>query len=245
VDDILADCAKGKIWSKMDMTNSFFQTRVHPDDIHLTAMTTPLGLYEWLAMPMGLKNSPPIHQRRMVAALRHLIGKICHVYLDDIVIWSNSVAEHTKHIDLVMKALADAKLHLNPKKCQFFRLEIDFLGHHISACGIEPNSSKVDKILNWPVPQCATDVRAYLGLVRYVAIFLPKLADHTSVLTPLTTKDAHKHFPHWTDKHQYAFDSIKALVVSADCLTVINHENPGDNKIFVTCDASDWRTGAV
>jgi len=56
VDDILADCAKGKIWSKMDMTNSFFQTRVHPDDIHLTAMTTPFGLYEWLAMPMGLKT---------------------------------------------------------------------------------------------------------------------------------------------------------------------------------------------
>jgi hypothetical protein len=62
VDDILADCAKGKIWSKMDMTNSFFQTCVHPNDVHLIAMTTPLGLYEWLAMPMGLKNSPPIHQ---------------------------------------------------------------------------------------------------------------------------------------------------------------------------------------
>jgi hypothetical protein len=69
VDDILADCAKGKIWSKMDMTNSFFQTRVHPDDIHLTAVTTPLGLYEWLVMPMGLRNSPAIHQRRMTAAL--------------------------------------------------------------------------------------------------------------------------------------------------------------------------------
>jgi hypothetical protein len=158
VDDILADCAKGKIWSKMDMTNSFFQTCVHPDDIHLTAMTTPFGLYEWLAMPMGLKNSPPIHQHRMVAALRHLIGKICHVYLDDIIIWSNSVAKHTNHIDMVMKALAAAKLHLNPVKCAFYLLEIDFLGHHISARGIEPNSSKVEKILNWPVPENATEV---------------------------------------------------------------------------------------
>jgi len=245
VDDILADCAKGKIWSKMDMTNSFFQTRVHPDDVHLTAMTTPFGLYEWLAMPMGLKNSPPIHQRRMVAALRHLIGTICHVYLDDIVIWSNSVAEHTKHIDMVMKALANAKLHLNPKKCAFFRLEIDFLGHHISARGIQPNSSKVEKILNWPTPKSAMDVRSFLGLVRYVATFLPKLADHSSILTPLTTKDAQKHFPPWTADHQVAFESIKALVVSADCLTVIDHDNPCDNKIFVTCDASDWRTGAV
>jgi len=61
----------------------------------------------------------------------------------------------------------------------------------------------------------------------------------------LTTKDAHKHFPVWTNEHQHAFEAIKALVVSADCLTVIDHENPRDNKIFVTCDASDWRTGAV
>jgi hypothetical protein len=202
-------------------------------------MTTPFSLYEWLAMPMGLKNSPPIHQRRMVAALRHLIGKICHVYLDDIVIWSNSVSEHTKHIDMVMKALADAKLHLNLKKCAFFCLEIDFLGHHISACGIEPNSSKVETIMNWPVPQNATDVHAFLGLIRYVATFLPKLADHTTVLTPLTTKDAQKHFPIWTEEHQFAFDSIKSLVLSANCLMVIDHEHLGDNKIYVTCDASD------
>jgi hypothetical protein len=85
IDDILADCGKGEIWSKMDMTNSFFQTRVHPDDVHLTAVTTPMGLYEWLAMPMGLRNSPPIHQRRVGGALREYIGKFCHIYLDDIV----------------------------------------------------------------------------------------------------------------------------------------------------------------
>jgi hypothetical protein len=60
----------GKFGQKMDMTNSFFQMRVHPDDIHLTAVTTPLGLYEWLAMPMGLRNSPAIHQCHMTAALQ-------------------------------------------------------------------------------------------------------------------------------------------------------------------------------
>ena len=98
-----------------------------------------------------------------------------------IVIWSNSVAEHTKHIDLVMRALTAAKLHLNPTKCAFCLLELDFLGHHMSAHGIEPNSSKVENILNWPVPKNVTDVHAFLGLVWYVATFLPKLADHTTI----------------------------------------------------------------
>jgi hypothetical protein len=79
VDDILANCAKGKIWSKLDMTNSFFQTRVHPDDVHLTAISTPFGLYEWLAMLMGLQNSPPIHQCRLTRTdredLSYLYGR--------------------------------------------------------------------------------------------------------------------------------------------------------------------------
>jgi Reverse transcriptase (RNA-dependent DNA polymerase)/RNase H-like domain found in reverse transcriptase len=245
VDDILADCSNAKIWSVIDMTNSFFQTRVHPDDVHLTAVTMPLGLYEWLAMPMGLRNSPAIHQCRMTAALREHLGKICHIYLDDIIIWSNTVAEHARHIELIMASLRKARLYCNPNKCNFFQREVDFLGHHISERGIEPNSSKVEKILNWPVPKSSTDVRAFLGLVRYISVFLPKLVDHTCILTPLMTKDCRKKFTSWTMDHQTAFDTIMALVVSADCLTIIDHENPGENNIFVMCDASDWRTGAT
>jgi len=119
------------------------------------------------------------------------------------------------------------------------------LGHHISAHGIEPQSSKVDKILNWPVPKSASDVRSYLGLVWYIADFLPKLADFTTVLTPLTTKEAKRNFPTWNADHQATFEGIKALVISRKCLMVINHENLGENKVFVTCNASDWCTGTM
>ena len=177
----------------------------------------------------------------MNSALCHLIRKICHIYLDDIVIWSSTIADHIKHIDMVMKALADARLFCNKKKCNFFLTELDFLRHHISAWGIEPNSSKVQKILDWPTPATSTNVRAFLGLVHYIAVFLPKLADYTHVLTPLMKKDAKSHFS-WSEEHQAAFDDIKALVVSTDCLTVINHADL-DNKIFIACNVSDWQTG--
>jgi hypothetical protein len=86
INDILVDCVKGKIWSIMDMTNSFFQTQVHLDDIHLTTVTTPLSLYKWLTMLMGLKNSPAICQHQMTGALCKYIGKFCHIYLDVIII---------------------------------------------------------------------------------------------------------------------------------------------------------------
>ena len=174
VDDILADCAKGRIWSHLDMTNSFFHTQVHPDYIHLTAVTTPFGLYKWTAMPQGLKNALPIHQCWMNAALCPLIGKICHIYIDDIVIWSNTVTEHVKHINMVMNALIAARLFCNPKKCDFFLTEMDFLRHHISARGIEPNTSKIQKILDWPIPTNSTEVRWwawYRGMTQYPSIF--------------------------------------------------------------------------
>jgi hypothetical protein len=186
-----------------------------------------------------------VHQRRVIAALRPFIGKICHVYLDDIVVWSETIAEHTKHLRIILHALRNASLYFNPKKCEFYLLELDFLGHHISARGVEANSSKVDKVLNWPRPRNATDVRSFLGLVRYIAVYLPKLAEYTRILMPLTTKEAKRDFPVWTTDHQAAFEVIKVLVVSRECLTTISHDNMGENKIFITCDASDWRTGAT
>jgi hypothetical protein len=190
VDDILNDCAKGKIWATIDMTDSFFQTRMHPDDVPLTAVSTPFGLYKWLVMPMGLRNAPAIHQRRVAVALCEYIGKICHVYLDDIVIWSDTIEEHHRNIHTILTALCAAHLYCNPKKTRLYCSSIDFLGHHISVNGIEADLKKVNRILAWPRPCSATDIRRFLGLVCYLATFLLNLATHTTMLTPLTTAEA-------------------------------------------------------
>lgn len=245
IDEILADCARGKYFAKIDMTNSFFQTRVHPDDIHLLAVHTPFRLYEWTVMPMGVWNAPAMHQRHMIVALRPWIGKICHVYLDDIVIWSSTIEEHIANVETILMALRQAHLYCSLKKTSLFCEEISFLGHTVSARGIEADMSKVSRILDWPLPRSSHDVKSFLGLVRYIAQYLPDLAEHTRVLTPLTTKEADLAFPSWTSTHQRAFQGIKDLVVGRKCLTTIDHENPGENLIFVTTDASDWRVGAV
>jgi hypothetical protein len=245
IDDILNDCAKGRIWSTIDMTHAFFQTRMHPEAVPLTAVNTPLGLYEWLVMPMGLKNAPSIHQRRVTGALRHLIGRICHIFLDDIVVWSRTIEEHDKHLRQVFTALQEAGLFVHPKKCHLFRSEIRFLGHKISRKGIEADEGKADRILQWPQPTNAHEARSFLGLVRYIANFLPDLAEHTEVLNELTHRSAEKKFPSWDSRYQQAFDGVKRLVTSRDCLTTIDLALMPANKIFVTTDASDTRSGAV
>jgi hypothetical protein len=164
VEDILADCAKGVIWGKIDMTNSFFQTLVNPEHVKYTATLTPYGLWEWVVMPMGLRNAPATHQRRVSLALKDCIGRICHVYLDDIIIWSSSVEEHERNVEKVLDALRVAGLFCSLKKSTLFATEINFLGHKVSARGIEADGSKVDRVMKWPAPKKREGSTLFLGL---------------------------------------------------------------------------------
>lgn len=227
------------------MMNSFFQTLLNPNHVKYTATLTPFGLWEWVVMLMGLRNSPMTHQQHVMLTLKDLIGKICHIYLDDIIIWSSSITEHCKNITAVLKALQTVELYCSSKMSILFTTKTDFLGHHISDQGIEADVSKVARILDWLMPKSAKDVQQFLGLVIYITAFLPALTEHMSVLTPLTRKECNNNFPPWMNLHQYAFNAIKQLVVSCNCLTTINHETPGDNKIFVTCDSSKHWTGVI
>lgn len=180
----------------------------------------------------------------MYNALRPFIGTICHVYLDDIIIWSQNLEEHRRNVTTILNALRKHSLFCSLKKTSLFCSSLNFLGHKISRAGIEPDGEKISKIVNWPTPRNATDVRAFLGLVRYVANFLPNLVSLTSPLNSVTTKEAEKDFI-WTSVHDECFDAIKQLVTSHEVLTVINHKDMADNKIFVSTDASDLCTGAV
>ena len=163
--------------------------------------------------------------------------------MDDIIIWLDTVEEHKLNIGRVLDALHQANLYCNTSKSILFCTEVSFLGQVISSSGITPDPRKADRIINWPTPTTATNVRGFL-LTRYLATFLPALAEHTLVLTPLTHKDCDKKFPPWLPIHQTAFDNIKRLVTSAKCLTVIDYDNP-DHHIYVTTDASNRCTGAV
>lgn len=129
------------------MTNSFFQTQMHPEDMKYTAVNMLFGLYEWLVMPMRACNSSVTHQRRMYVALHDLIGKICHVYLDDIIIWSESVEEHDRNITKVMEALEKAGLYCLLKKTKLYCTEVTFLRHVISEREIEADPAKVARVM--------------------------------------------------------------------------------------------------
>jgi hypothetical protein len=159
-DEVLQSCAGAKIWGKIDMTNSFFQTRMNEEDIEKTAVKTPWGLFEWVVMPMGLCNVPATHQRRVNEALRDLIGQICYTYLDDIAIWSDSDEQHRQHCRQVLACLRKAGLYCSVKKTDLATEQVEFLGHVISAAGIEADPAKIAKIVEWPLPKAIKQLRS-------------------------------------------------------------------------------------
>ena len=164
-------------------------------------------------MPQGCRNTPGTHQHHINNVLCDYISHIRYVYLNDIVIWSQTIKEHKRNVCLVLNALRTHSLFCSPKKTDLFCLKLDFLRHHISGGGVKADGKKVEKILAWPTPRTSMHVCTFLGIVRYIAVFLPALAIHTAVLNTLTTKEKDKSF-RWLSVHEAAVDTIKFLVTS-------------------------------
>ena len=143
------DAMKGARWfSTLDLQSAYNQVRMHPDDQHKTAFTTPFGLYEFARMPFGLCNAPATFQRLMQTAFRNELYTILLCYLDDIIIFAEHISEHIRRLDVVSTKLAEYGLKLDLKKCSFFRDEVNYLGHRVSAERIATDPSKITDVTN-------------------------------------------------------------------------------------------------
>ncbi|GAA5873889.1 hypothetical protein JCM1840_000216 [Sporobolomyces johnsonii] len=243
-DEILAQAAQARFWGKIDMSDAFFQTRVAEEDIEKTAIKMPWGLYEWVVMPQGLCNAPATHQRRMNEALSSQIGRICHAFVDDIIIWASSLEEHEKNVREVLAAIREAGLYCSPKKTDLVTIDTEFLGHRISRLGIAADPNKTARVSTWPTPRTAKQVRGFLGLVQYMRKFIPGLADHTAHLTPLTRKGLGDISALWGKKEEHAFQEIRRVVSSLPVLRPAVHEE-GADPLWLMTDASKVGVGAV
>ncbi|SGY96140.1 BQ5605_C036g11545 [Microbotryum silenes-dioicae] len=214
-DDILLTCSNAQFWAKIDMTNSFFQTKMAEEDIPKTAMSTPWGLYEWTVMPMGLCNAPATHQQCVNKALQGLLGTICFVYLNDITIFADTLEEHKACVCQVMEALRSAKLYCSPTKTNLATAECSFLGHIINRAGVHADPKKIQRIEDWSLPKTVKELR---GLSSIATLWTPNEVRH--------------------------FKAIKAIVTSLDCLRPPGH-SANAAPFWVMTDASNQGIGGV
>lgn len=169
--------------------------------------------------------------------LRPFIDQFVSAYLDDILIYSNTKAEHMKHLRQVFDKLREHKLYAKTLKCKFGRTSVDFLGHVVSASGFEMEPVKVKAIQRWPTPKTKRDVQSFLGMVNSYRRFIKDMA---TVAKPLTELTSNVDFD-WTSRRDDAFLALKRKVMSAPVLRAFDPELP----VVLSTDASGCAVGAV
>ena len=136
----------------MDLASGYWQVRMKKEDRPITAFATRKGLFQFKVMPFGLTNAPATFQRLMDTVLKGLQWQRCLVYLDDIIVFGKDFEETLANLRMVMEWLKAAGLKLKASKCQWFKRFVKYLGHVVSARGIECDSDKIQAVKDWPVP---------------------------------------------------------------------------------------------
>lgn len=125
-----------------------------------TVFFTPQGHYHYNRMPFGFKNAPATFQRMIDTALRGLINKHCFAYLDDIIIFGQSMKEHNQNLAIVLQRLRELVLKIQPDKCEFLKPKLEYLGHIVTAEGVKPNPKKIEEVKNFRQPKNTTEVKS-------------------------------------------------------------------------------------
>jgi hypothetical protein len=187
--DDLMDCLSGEnYFSKIHLKSGYHQIRMREGDEWKAAFKTNEGLYEWLVMPFGLTNAPSTFMRLMNEVLKEFIGKFFVVYLDDILIFSKTKAEHLKHLAIVMRKLQQEKLLINMKKSSFMKTELIYLGFVISENELKMDPSKVKVIKNCPSPRNIFEVRSFHGLASFYQKFIKNFSGISTAMMDTVKK---------------------------------------------------------
>jgi len=238
ITDIFAALHGAKYFTSLDISKGFWQIPIHPEDCHKTAFVTPFGQFEWTRLPMGLNSSPGVFQKVMTEILGGLIWVNCLVYIDDILIFTDTFEKHLEVLDDVLGRLTRAGLKLRGSKCEIARTQVKYLGHILNSSGIHVNPAQVEAVKAWPIPTCVKDVESFLGKVNYYNKFIP---DYSKVAAPLFALKK-KHAVWNFDEHcMKAFETLRDAICQAPVLALPNF----DLEFILTTDASGYGLGAV
>lgn len=238
-DQIRHNVARAKVHSKIDLSDAYEQIRVDPADVLKTAFAMVYGTFVSQVMQQGDCNAPSTFQRFMTQAFREFIGKFDHVYLDDIFIFSNNVEEHKEHLKKVFNRLREVELYLKADKCDLYSKRMDCLGHIIDDKDIRVDEDKMARIREWRTPRNYNDIEHFLGLVQYIAHFLPDISAYTRPLHGMTKNE---HPFEWRPIHDKCFESIKRLTLKAPVLRPIDPKL--NEPMWLICNALVAGVGA-
>ncbi|KAL0177569.1 hypothetical protein M9458_026463, partial [Cirrhinus mrigala] len=233
----LEQLRSARIFTKLDLRSAYNLVRIREGDEWKTAFVTPTGHYEYLVMPYGLVNAPSVFQNFIHEVLREFLHKFVVVYIDDIMIYSRSEAEHHHHVAEVLQRLREHQLYLKAEKCSFHLPSVQFLGYIIDQQGERMDERKVSAVVSWPEPTTIKELQKFLGFSNFYRRFIHSYSNITAPLTTLLRGKPKTLL--WTPEAAAAFQSLKSAFTQAPLLT---HPDP-DLPFVVEVDAST--TGVV
>ena len=168
-------------------------------------------------MLFGLTNAPTAFMGLMNKVFQQYLDRFVIVFIDDILVYSKSKEEHGRHLTLVLRKLREHRLYAKFSKCQFWLKEVAFLGHVISAQGIQVDSQKIVAVENWEQPRTVTEVRSFLGLAGYYRRFVQDFSILALPLTRLTRKNVKFE---WDKNCEQSFHQLKYCLTHAPVFTL-------------------------
>jgi hypothetical protein len=229
---------KAKYFTKLDICGAYNLVRMAEGEEWKTAFRTRYGLFEALVMLFGLTNAPASFQHFINDVLRPYLDIFVTAYLDDILIFSDNLDEHRKHVLKVLEALSEAGLHLKPEKYEFHQQEVKYLGFIISTSGTKTDPDKVATIQECLEPRNVKDVQSFLGFANFYRRFVKGYSNIVTPMTRLTRKNTHFI---WSDECSQSFETLKQAFTTAPILRHFDY----DRDIIVETDASDYVSAGV
>ena len=250
IDDILDNLGGQKYFSTLDLTKAYHQGFMKESARKYTAFSTPWGLYEWLRIPMGLKNAPPKFQRKISSNLEEAYEKSGLPYLDDIITYGKDFDDQMNNLIIIFKKCRKHKMKLNPPKCDLFKMEIKYVGRLITQEGhrMDPASSEVIETLKSP-PTNIGQLRSLLGFINCYRSSIKNFSRRIKPLYDLLgTEKADKKQSRlsktpivWTEQHQILLEEILEHLKSPEVMAFPNFEK----EFVLHCDACEKGLGAV
>ena len=235
--DLLGRLHSASIFSKFDMKSGFWQIQIKNEDRYKTAFTTPFGHYEWNVMPFGLKNAPSEFQNVM----NDIMNPYTHfsiVYIDDVLIFSNSIEQHYKHLKTFLNVIKRNGLVVSQRKMKLFQTKIRFLGHDIYLGTITPISRAIEFADKFPDEiKDKNQLQRFLGCLNYVSNFIKQFCHISKPLFQRLKKDP----PPWNQEMTETVKQLKSIVHQLPCLGIPNPQA----FMIVETDASEIRFGGI
>lgn len=236
MDDCIDRVGNAKFVSKFDLLKGYWQVPLTERAKEVSAFVTPDGFYQYKVMPFGMTNSGATFQRMMNIVIFELEG--CEVYVDDLIVYSETWEQHILRIRALFDRLAKAKLTVNLVKCEFGQACVTYLGHIVGQGQVKPVDAKVKAIVNFPQPKSKRELMQFIGLAGFFRKFCKNFSE---VVSPMTRLVSSKVKFEWSDACKMAFEKVKAMLSNSPILM-----SPDFNKRFkLFVDASDVAAGAV